>query len=272
MTRVDVPMSQNQTNPYDVDEHIAELYDRMEADNDDVEFIRQLIGPRRPIRILEPFCGTGRILIPLVLDGHRGFGLDSARGMLSRARSKVRQLPARMQPRIQLRCMDVIGEEWPGGFDLVILGNNCFYELATAEEQERCIYLAAVALHSGGAVYIDNDHMEGDLDPSWQETDPALAFPSGLCADGAYLESTMQTVWFDAPKRLARLRRSTRVVFPGGYAIEREYLQQKHPVSAQEVQTWLLSHGFTIEGTFGDHHGCPFEEASTRAIFWARKR
>jgi SAM-dependent methyltransferase len=264
-------ISHNQTNPYDIDEHIAELYDRMEADHSDLEFIRQLIAPHRPIRILEPFCGTGRILLPLVLDGHRGFGLDSARGMLSRARAKARQLPLRLQQRVQLRRMDVVSEEWPKGFDLVILGNNCFYELATAEEQERCICLAAESLHPGGAVYIDNDHMEGDLDPSWQETEPALAFPSGLCADGTYLESTMQTVWFDAPKRLATLRRRTEVVFTDGHTLEREYLQQKHPVSVQEVQTWLLAHGFTIEKTFGDHHGAPFEVTSTRAIFWGRK-
>jgi SAM-dependent methyltransferase len=264
-------MSQNQTNPYDVDEHIAELYDRLEADNDDVALIRRLIEPRRPIRILEPFCGTGRILLPLVLDGHRGFGLDAARGMLSRARSKVRQLPLRAQQRIQLRRMDVVSEDWPKGFDLVILGNNCFFELATAEEQEGCIRKAAESLQPGGGVYIDNDHMEGELDLSWQETEPALAFPSGLCSDGTYLESAMQTVWFDAQERLALLRRSTRVVFPDGNSIEREYLQQKHPVSAQEVKTWLLAHGFMIEKIFGDHHGSPFEGDSTRAIFWARK-
>jgi hypothetical protein len=43
-------------------------------------------------------------------------------------------LPADVQKRIQLQCADVTVETWPTEFDLVVLGFNCFYELATAEE------------------------------------------------------------------------------------------------------------------------------------------
>lgn len=256
---------------YDIEPHIAEIYDQTETYTDDVELIRNLIGERGPLRILEPFCGTGRILIPLALDGHDLVGLDQAKGMLDRARAKIRQLPEGVQRRITLTEADVTSEEWPQGFDLIVLGGNCFYELAMPQEQERCIISTAASLNSGGHVYVDNDHMEGELDKSWQQLGVSQGFPTRPCSDGTYVESTTETIWWDAPRRLVRFRRRTKVTLPDGSIIEKEYIQQKHPVSAVEVQTWLETHGFIIERMYGDRAGNPYTETSSRAIFWAKK-
>lgn len=264
-------MSLRNVTMYDVEPHIAELYDQIEVHTDDVALIRNLIGERGPLRILEPFCGTGRILIPLALDGHHVVGLDRAQGMLARAQAKIDGLPDRVRGRIALIQADVLGEEWPQGFDLVILGGNCFYELATSKEQEQCIASAAAALHTSGHVYVDNDHMEGDLDESWQKPGTSTGFPTGTCADGTHIESTMETIWYDAPRRLARFRRCTRVSLPDGSIVEASYVQQKHPVSTFEVRAWLEDRGFTIERLYGDRAGNPYVEESPRTIFWARK-
>ena len=66
-------------NMYDIESHIAEIYDQIEMHTDDVTLLRKLIGGRGALRILEPFCGSGRILIPLALDGHHLVGLASTR-------------------------------------------------------------------------------------------------------------------------------------------------------------------------------------------------
>lgn len=256
---------------YDVEPHVAEIYDQIETYTDDVELIRKLVGEYGPLWILEPFCGTGRILVPLALDGHEIVGLDQAKGMLARAQTKIHQLPEDVQRRITLTKADVTQEAWPQGFDLVVLGGNCFYELATPEEQERCIVSAAASLNPGGYVYVDNNHMEGDLDESWRKPGVSQGFPTGTCADGTRVESTMETIWYDAPRRLVKLRRHTRVTLPDGSMIEKEYVQQKHPVSTVEVQAWLKTHGFVIERLYGDRAGNSYTGASTRAIFWARK-
>jgi SAM-dependent methyltransferase len=255
---------------YDVEPHIAEIYDQIETGTDDVMLIRRLIGDRKQVRILEPFCGTGRILIPLARDGHTLVGTDQASGMLARAQTKISQLPEETQRRITLIEADVTASEWPRGFDVVILGGNCFYELATPEEQEGCIMAAAAALIPGGQVYIDNDHMEGELDPAWQKPSVRRGFPSGTCADGTRVASTTGTIWFDAPRRLAKFHRCTTVTRTDGSVIQQEYEQQKHPVSQVEVQTWLERHGFVIEQMVGDRAGAPYTETSERAIFWAR--
>jgi len=264
-------MSYNTTNMYDVEPHVAEIYDQIETYTDDIELLRRLIGKRGPLRILEPFCGTGRLLIPLALDGHALVGLDQAQGMLARARAKIARLPAEVQARITLAQADVTSAEWPQGFALVILGGNCFYELATPQEQEQCLISAAASLHPGGYVYVDNNHMEGALDESWRSPGVSQGFPTGTCADGTRVASTKEIIWYDVPRRLVRLRRGTTVTLPDGSIITKEYVQQKHPVSAVEVQTWLEKHGFLVEQRYGDRAGTPYTDTSDRAIFWARR-
>ncbi len=266
-------MSINQTNMYDVDRHVAEIYDEFETQTDDVQLIRRLARERGRLHILEPFCGTGRILIPLALDGHELAGLDQASTMLDRARAKVTQLPDDVRARITLAQVDVTASPWPGDFDLVLLAGNCFYELASPEEQEGCVAAAAGALRPGGYVYVDNDHMEGVLDEGWRQPgEKTTAFPTRTCADGTSVYGTVETIWSDAPKRLVRFRRTVVITMPNGRTTSKEWVMQKHPVSMGEVKTWLEKHGFLIERTFGDHADNAYIPESPRAIFWARKR
>lgn len=265
-------MDHNPINAYDADSHVAEIYDQCETEREDVNFIRKLIAIVGPLKILEPFCGTGRILIPLALDGHTLLGMDQSAGMLRRLRQKVRGLPIETQKRIEIVQADVLCEEWPGGFDLVILGCNCLYELATPDEQEKCLAQAFRSLKPGGHLFIDNHHMEGELAPVWRQLGTVEASLRGKCSDGTKVECTRETVWFDGPRRLARFRRRTKVTFANGEVIEREYVQQKHPVSKGEVQGWLGKHGFRIEGTYGNPADVPYTDESPHAIFWARRK
>lgn len=261
----------NAVTVYDITPHAAEIYDQVETQVRDVQLILNLVQGLGHLRILEPFCGTGRILIPLALAGHHLVGLDKASGMLARAGKKLRSLDMASQGRVSLFETDVVQGDWPAPFDLVILGGNCFYELPTAEEQQKCVMNAASVLKPGGHVYIDNDHMEGELALSWQAPGLRPGFPTGNCIDGTSVETWIETTWFDAPNRLAKFRRLTRVTLPDGKVVEKEYFQQKHPVSMMEVQSWLERFGFIIENLYGDHQGNPYSQGSSRAIFWARK-
>ena len=262
-------MSHNATNMYDVDALVAETYDLSETNTADLEQVRRLIAGRGPLRILEPFCGTGRILIPLALDGHEAAGLDQARAMLDRAREKITELPTEVRDRITFIEADATAGGWPEGFELVILGGNCFYELATPEEQEGCIASAAAALRPGGHVYVDNDHMEGDLDEAWRRPGVSTGWPNKTLADGTSLLGSSETIWFDAPRRLWRARRMLTVTFPDGTTEQREWVQQKHPVSVLEVRGWLEKHGFVVERHYGGSDDRPYTDDCSRATFWA---
>ena len=264
-------MTTDNVHAYELDPHIAEIYDVVEADEDDVGLIRRLIGARGELRVFEPFAGTGRILIPLAADGHCVVGMDRARGMLDRARVKVAVLPGEVGCRISLIQADAVTSSWPRGFDLIILGANCLYELATPEEQEGCIADAATALNPGGLLYLDNNHMEGELDVTWRTQGiHASPSPNGTCADGTRLAAAIETVWYDAPRRLVRFRRTITIWSPDGGVQTITYIEQKHPPSTGEMRSWLTAHGFIIEREYGDRKGNPYTDASGRAIFWAR--
>jgi len=62
---------------------------------------------RQGLRTLEPFCGTGRIVIPLATDCHEVVGLDQAKAMLDRARTKTPDLPDWVQRRTSPSRCDV---------------------------------------------------------------------------------------------------------------------------------------------------------------------
>jgi SAM-dependent methyltransferase len=255
-----------------MDRYIAEIYDQHETQRDDVALIRSLIGDQ-PVRILEPFCGHGRILLPLAEAGHEITGLDLSEQLLGCLDERIRHLSKDTQTRISFRKCDVIADAWPTGFDVVVLGANCFYELATPEEQEHCVRAAATALISGGYLYLDNNHMEGELDLSWYK--PGVkenAFPTGVCADGTQVRGTTETIWHDVTQRLVRFRRTVTIESPDGAVQKKEWTQQKHPPSTKEMSEWLQKHGFVMEELWGDRHRSPYSDESGRAIFWARKQ
>ncbi len=263
-------MSTNAASGYDVDRYGAEWYDQHETYTDDVELVRRLIGDCGPLRIFEPFCGTGRILIPLAADGHEITGLDRSKAMLDRARSKIEQLPDEVRARISLIQGDALAGAWPRDFDLVVLGGNCFYELASAEEQEACIARASESLKPGGCLYLDNNHMEGDLDEAWRKPGVSRVH-DWTSPDGVRVEHTGETTWFDAHLRLWKSRQRWVATLPSGSIIENEFVIQKHPVSVLEEQEWLLRHGFLILHLYGDRAGSTYTPESSRGIFWARK-
>jgi SAM-dependent methyltransferase len=271
ISRIATPAA-NQVMVYDViDKYIAEIYDQQETQRDDVNLLLSLIGNRR-CKILEPFCGHGRILLPLAQAGYAILGLDLSDQLLQILADRLRQLPAQMQRRASFRKADVIAEQWPRGFDVVILGGNCFYELATPEEQEGCIAAAAGALNPGGYLYLDNDHMEGDLAPSWCHLGvDENVFPTGVCADGTQIHGASETVWYAEKQRLVRFRRSVTIQAKDGNIQRKEWIQQKHPPSAEEMSAWLNKYGFVTEHLWGDRQRAPYSSASERVVFWAKK-
>ena len=251
--------------------YIGEIYDSTETQTDDVELLLSLIGEQQK-RILEPFCGSGRILLPLVEAGHEVHGIDRSEHMLQVLETRVQGLPSEMKKRVTYVCADVTQEEWPCGFDVVVLGANCLYELATPQQQERCIARASESLCEGGHLFLDSNHMEGGLDVAWQDmSGPKPAFPSGICSDGTRIKGTRETIWFDVEKRLVRFRQTATVESPNGEVRSSEWIQQKHPPSTEEMCAWLTTHSFAVEHLWGDRNRSDYSSDSGRAVFWARK-
>ena len=265
---------QRQGQKYSADVHIAEIYDRIETQTDDVELIRHLIGSRNGLNVFEPFCGTGRIAIPLARDGHHLTVLDESDGMLERLRQKLQAQPQGVRDRIRIVRSHVFAAPWPAELDLVLLGGNCFYEVNSSDEQRALIHRAAAALATGGHVFIDNDdHQSSELSPKWRTPPgrPQRAFPSGTCEDGTRLEATTETAWYDVPCRLVHYIRRLRVSYTDGRTDQREWRETCRPVVMAEILDWLATAGLSVEQTFGDRTAAPYGPSSPRAVIWARK-
>jgi len=249
---------------------LAELYDRTETYTDDIELVRTLIGKSKPLNILECFSGTGRIVVPLARDGHMITGIEIAPAMNARAAAKVLRLGRDVQGRVKLNVQDVLDGQWGYGYDLVIMGGNAFYELPSAETQERCIRFARGALVVGGRLYLDNNDYKGD----WVEGPfgKELVIFEGTGKDGTLGRWTVEWVKFDGGRRVLNLKRTWYTRKPDGVENRVEYLGRKHPVTADEVEGWLKNNGFRVLEVFGDRQGNPYTGKCARAIFWAEKK
>lgn len=246
---------------------LAEIYDQTMTHAEDVALLKSLIGHVGSLDILECFSGTGRILLPLLADGHNVTGIEIAQAMVDRARRKAESLGLSQQLDIWVR--DALIEPWgEARFDVVVIGANALFELAAEEAQQRCIELAYRALRPGGHLFIDNNNWTTPLHESVGASWVAL---EGTGADGTYARQTAETIGVDEANGLIVTRRRWYVRTPAGEESWEEYDTTKRPVSGTEVGEWLVGSGFKIVAAYGDFSGTPFGEGSERAIYLARK-
>lgn len=89
----------------------AELYDyEYRRRRADVTFYRQLAHNRMEFAagsILDLACGSGRLLVPLLRDGHTVVGIDRSAAMLGAAQRRVRRLSLRRQQQCTLVRADM---------------------------------------------------------------------------------------------------------------------------------------------------------------------
>jgi SAM-dependent methyltransferase len=266
---------------------MAEIYDHEETETDDVDLIRGLIGalpthaqpttPRltthnRPLSILECFSGTGRVLVPLLRDGHRVTGIEIAQAMQDRAAAKVTKLPEEARNRATLITGDALEVDWGSGYDVAILGGNCLFELPSPQTQEECIRQAAHALVPGGHLYVDNNEAGGHgADPS--DVGHEWIGLEGTGADGTHGKLVARVTDVEPGTGIAHFVRTWHKRHPDGREETTQYRARKYPVSGQEVEAWLVQHGFEVVAKYGDRQGTIYgDEACDRAIFWAIKR
>jgi len=247
---------------------LAEIYDQCEIGTEDVELLRRLLRGYGPLNILECFSGTGRILIPLACDGHGITGIEIAEAMNARAASKLAALGKEVRDRVTLVTGDVLEDEWGEGYDVVVLGANCLFELGSAEAQEECIRRASEALRPGGHVYVDNEDA-GGVDPS--DAGTGWTALQGTTAGGTYAKWSARVVDVDVAAGVAHLIRTRYQRSPDWTETTVECAARKRPVGGDEAEAWLCKYGFEVLKKFADRKGTPYAKGrSGRAIFWAR--
>ncbi|MBW3559809.1 MAG: class I SAM-dependent methyltransferase [Proteobacteria bacterium] len=126
------------------------IYDRVVPPGPCDPFYRRLASERGG-PVLELACGTGRLTIPLALDGHDVTGLDTSEPMLAAAREKANAAGARAT---WVRG-DMTSFELGRPFDVIIVSCNSLAHMLTTEALVGCLRSIAHHLEPWGTLAFD---------------------------------------------------------------------------------------------------------------------
>lgn len=246
----------------------ADLYDQTETETGDVELLKKMIGGSGKLEIFEAACGTGRILLPLVLCGHRVTGMDINSAMLSRLFEKAERLKG-----YDVIQDDLAEADWGGGYDLVVLAGNLLLNIVSSrdqmEAQRLLIRKAYKALKTGGYLFMDNNGFQHP-ERVFNEPGERVIF-EGRDRAGVYGRYLLIDSVYDIQAQSVSGARRWELTTREGETYAKEETYCKKVPSISMMEQWLGDAGFEIEQKFGDYDSSHISEDTCRAIYWARK-
>jgi SAM-dependent methyltransferase len=216
--------------------------------------------------ILELGCGSGRVLVPLAMAGHRVTGIDRSAPMLDRARAVVEEAGVGNHVTLIDAAMTDAERVADEGFGLVLVSLNGLMHLTTATDQRRALAAARGALDPRGMLVIDTLNPTPDAfatfdgrvvhEGSWERSDGTRVdrFSSRTHSPAEQLIAT--DLWYDLTDPSGEMRR-VRSEFPMRY------------VTPAELELLLELTGFVEWKLYGSYDLDPFDDDSERLIVTA---
>ncbi len=250
----------------------VDLYDyEYRRRRDDVRFYRELA--RRllggPGRILELGCGTGRVTVPLVRDGHHVVALDQSAAMLARLAERL----ARAGKAASGRCRAVEGDlrdfSVPGRFPLVLAAFNVLEHLYTRVELAACLRRVSAHLAAGG-------HFAFDVqmpDAAWLARDPRRRWARTRFAHPRTGEALVYSTNhdYDPIGQIALIRLFYERADGRGRPRVVHLSQRKY--FPAELEALLFSSGFDVVERYGDFFSSPLDGgAESQVLVCVRSR
>ena len=216
--------------------------------------------------LLELGCGTGRLLVPLAIEGHSITGLDVSAAMLAAARAKVEA--AHLADRVTLVQGDMRQFELPARFALAFIPINTFMHCYDMQQQLACLSCIRRHLHSGGKLVIDV------FNPDLQ----TLVESDGrLISEGTVVNpQTGQIIHRLYTRRLDMATQTQDITFimdeiNSTGAVRRSLFPfRMRFVFRYEMELLLRATGYSLEAVYGSYDLEPFDSHSEKMIFVAR--
>lgn len=159
--------------------------------------------PGGPLHILEPACGSGRLMAELALRGHYVAGIDLSDGMLAYARQRFadRQVPRGSAKLLQgpMQSFDLHKHSRGRGYDLAHILVSSYKYLLTEQDAADCLRCVCDHLRPGG-VFVLGLHLT-----EYEDRDPALE-RWRVQRDGLDVICTIRSWPADVPRRIERVR------------------------------------------------------------------
>lgn len=111
--------------------------------------------------ILEPMCGTGRFLIPLLKHGYDITGFDYSPHMLKACRKKCEELG--LTPHLQEATFETFS--LPGFYSLIFIPSGSFGHIITKEQVHQALRFIADRLKTGGKFVVEIETLKSVREP-----------------------------------------------------------------------------------------------------------
>jgi SAM-dependent methyltransferase len=224
---------------------IARLYDPWSVSvTEDVPFYVDEARRVSPGPVVELGVGTGRIAVPIAVEGIRVIGVDSSAGMLEVARERAES--AGVADLVELRLGDLRAPPVAERVELVICPFRSYLHLRTDAERLRALRAARDLLVPGGRLVFDVFAPGADdiaeTDGRWLEREPEIFERADwdtetrtltLSVRGPSGEATLALAWLSADEWRALLERA-------GFEVEALYgWFDRRPFRGGEDMVWI---------------------------------
>jgi len=224
---------------------IARLYDPWSVSvTEDVPFYVDEARRVSPGPVVELGVGTGRIAVPIAVEGIRVIGVDSSAGMLEVARERAES--AGVADLVELRLGDLRAPPVTERVELVICPFRSYLHLRTDEERLRALRAARDLLVPGGRLVFDVFAPGADdiaeTDGRWLEREPEIferadwdteARTLTLAVRGPTGQATLALAWLSTDEWRALLERA-------GFEVEVLYgWFDRRPFRGGEDMVWI---------------------------------
>ena len=216
-------------------------------------------------RVLEPACGSGRVLEPLARRRLEVVGFDSSPEMLARASRRLGGL----EPPATLHQADLADPLPPGPFRLVVFALDAFGLLGTPGAQLELLGRVREAMSENGLLVLDLVHAA----PLADQPQGVSVLQRSATDDEIRARVTKWMVrrLLPATQELA-LDCFYDLAWPDGSLGRIEQSLRLRYFSPYELELLLDRSGLGIQGIYGDYDLEPFQDESERIIVLAGKQ
>lgn len=233
----------------------------------DVTFYRRLVANRmsfeNPGPVLDLACGSGRLLVPLLRDGHTVVGVDRSAAMLDACARRVARLSATRRRRCLLLRGDLRRLALKKRFAIALCAFHSIQHLVTDGDLLRFLRAVAKSLTPGGWLAFD----VLPPDPDWLTRDPARRWARTTFRHPVTRERLVYTTnhLYDERRRALHMRLYYQRIDERGVPRGKESVMKlcHRQLWPSDVKSLLERAGFALVAGFGGFDGRPLSTEET---------
>lgn len=236
------------------------IYDGLNTFLTDLEFYKKFMPKDKNSEILELCCGSGRLTIPLAKEGLKVTGVDNSKSMLQQAALKANN----ENVEITFIEADIRTFDLPNKYDLIFIPFNSIHHLYKNEDLFSTLKMVSKHLATDGLFILDCFNPNIKYITEYGNKKAKIAEYQTQDARNIVIEQTMN---YESSSQVNRIEWHH---FINGIFHSTQNLDMRM-YFPQELDAYLLWHGFEIIHKFGSFDEKEFDNNSEKQIIICKK-